>query len=150
MNRLARFFIKASLVYLAISAILGVLITIGPGYSFMHSHFALLGWVSFLLFGLSYESIPRFTGKPLFSEKLGFIQFWLGNIGLMGLTLSYPFMRMSALKGHDYSNALLMVIVFGIIVTISIFIFIYNIWKSMERINVSDKNGMGNRSIKRT
>lgn len=133
MNKLANIFIKTSLVYLAISTILGVLITIGPGYSFMHSHFALLGWVSFLLFGLTYEIIPRFTGRPLLSENLGVIQFWLGNIGLVGLTLSYPFMRMSMLKGHDFSNALAMVIVFGIIEAISIFIFIYNIWKSMER-----------------
>lgn len=135
MNRLARFFIKTSLVYLALSTVLGVLITVGPGYSFMHSHFALLGWVSFLLFGLTYESVQRFTDKPLFSEKLGFIQFWLGNIGLFGLALSYPFMRMSMLKGKDYSDALLMVIIFGVIETISIFIFIYNIWKSMERVS---------------
>jgi len=53
MNKLSRLFIKTSLVYLALSAILGVLITIGPGYSFMHSHFALIGWVSFMVFGLA-------------------------------------------------------------------------------------------------
>jgi len=131
MNKLSRLFIKTSLVYLALSTILGVLITIGPGYSFMHSHFALIGWVSFMLFGLAYESIPRYTSRALYSKKLGIIQFWLANIGLIGLSLSYPFMRMYDMKGKDYSDALTAVMIFGLIEAISCFIFIYNIWKSM-------------------
>ena len=132
MNKLAKLFVKTSLVYLAISTILGVLITIGPGYSFMHSHFALIGWVSFMIFGLAYESIPRFSSKPLYSRKLGMWQFWLANIGLIGLSLSYPVMRMYMLKGKDTSDAFLAVMIFGLIVAISCFIFIYNIWKSMD------------------
>jgi len=133
MNKLTNLFIKSSLIYLGISAILGVLITFGPGYSFMHSHLALLGWVSFLLFGLCYEIIPRFSGKPIYSENLGLVQFWLANIGLIGLVLSYPFMRMYMLKGYDYSYAQTIVVVFGALEAISIFVFIYNIWNSMER-----------------
>ena len=131
MNKLARLFIKTSLVYLAFSTILGVLITIGPGYSFMHSHFALIGWVSFMLFGLAYESIPRYTSRALYSKKLGIIQFWLANIALIGLSLSYPFMRIYMLKEKDSSDAATAVIIFGLIEAISCFIFIYNIWKSM-------------------
>jgi len=130
MNKLSNLFIKASLVYLALSTILGLLITIGPGYSFMHSHFALIGWVTFFIFGAAYEIIPRYSGIPVFSEKLGIVHFWLGNIGLVGLTLSYPFMRMAMLKGKDASDAALMVILFGVLEAISIFMFIFNIWKS--------------------
>jgi nitric oxide reductase large subunit len=132
MNKLAKLFVKTSLVYLALSTVLGVIITIGPGYSFMHSHFALIGWVSFMVFGLAYESIPRFSSKPLYSRKLGMWQFWLANIGLIGLSLSYPFMRMYTLKGKDASDAFLAVMIFGLIEAISCFIFIYNIWKSMD------------------
>jgi cytochrome c oxidase cbb3-type subunit 1 len=137
MNKLARLFIKTSLVYLALSTILGVLITIGPGYSFMHSHFAVVGWVSFMLFGLAYESIPRYTSRALFSKKLGIIQFWLANIGLIGLSLSYPFMRMYMLKEKDYSDAITAVMIFGLIEAISCFIFVYNIWKSMGNTGTS-------------
>lgn len=133
MNKLSNLFIKTSLVYLAISTVLGVLITIGPGYSFMHSHFSLIGWVSFFIFGAAYEIIPHNSGK--LSIRLGLIQFWLGNIGLIGLSLSYPFMRMFMLKGYDYSDALLFVTLFGLIEAISIFIFIYNIWKSIGKEN---------------
>jgi len=132
MNKLAKLFVKTSLVYLALSTILGVLITIGPGYSFMHSHFALIGWVSFMIFGLAYESIPRFSSKPLYSRKLGMWQFWLANIGLIGLSLSYPVMRMYMLKEKNYYDAMIAVIIFGLIEVISCFIFIYNIWKSMD------------------
>ncbi|MDP3105546.1 MAG: hypothetical protein Q8M95_13180 [Candidatus Methanoperedens sp.] len=133
MNKLSNLFIKTSLVYLALSTILGVLITIGPGYSFMHSHLALIGWVTFFIFGAAYEIIPHYSVRSVFSEALGLIHFWLGNIGLIGLALSYPFMRMYMLKEKDYSDALLMVILFGLIEAISIFMFIYNIWKSMEK-----------------
>lgn len=135
MNRLARLFIKTSLGYLALSAILGVLITFGPGYSFMHSHFALIGWVSFMIFGLAYESIPRFTSRALFNKNLGIIHFWLANIGLIGLSLSYPFMRMNMLKDKDFSDPMTAVIFFGLIEGISCFIFIYNIWKTMGNID---------------
>jgi len=138
MNKLARLFIRASLVYLALIAILGVLIIIGPGYSFMHSHFALIGWVSFMLFGLAYESIPRFTRRALYSRKLGFVHFWLANIGLIGLSLSYPFMRMYMLKGKNYSDTITVVMIFGLIEAVSYFIFIYNIWKSMGNTGSSE------------
>lgn len=77
MNKLSIIFIKTSLIYLALGTILGVLITIGPGYSFMHSHLALIGWVTFFIFGTAYEIIPRYSGTPVFSEKLGYIHFWL-------------------------------------------------------------------------
>ena len=127
MNKLAKLFITTGLVYLALATLLGVLITIGPGYSFMHSHFALIGWVSFMLFGIAYEIIPPSA------EKLGIIQLWLANIGLIGLSLSYPFMRMYMLKGKDYSDIMISVIIFGIIEAISVFIFIYNIWWQIEK-----------------
>lgn len=140
MDKLSSLFIKAALIYLAISTILGVLITIGPGYSFMHSHLALIGWVSFLLFGLAYLLLPQYTGNPLFSERLGLIQFWLANIGLIGLSLSYPFMRMYMLKELDYSLARTMVILFGTVEAISVFMFIYNIWKSMGIVRSQEEN----------
>ncbi len=135
MNKLSIRFIKTSLVYLALGTILGVLITIGPGYSFMHSHLALIGWVTFFIFGAAYEIIPHYSGRAIFNENLGYIHFWLGNIGLIGLVISYPFMKMYMLKGKDASDAALMVILFGSIEAISIFMFIYNIWKSIGKEN---------------
>jgi hypothetical protein len=132
MKKLPKLFIKGSLVFLALSAILGVLITIGPGYSFMHSHLALIGWVSFMIFGLCYEIIPRSCSRSIYSEKLGIAQFWLGTIGLIGLTVSYAFMTMYEIKGRDILGAKDLVLFFGVIETASIFMFIYNIWKTIS------------------
>ncbi len=132
MKKLPKLFIKGSLVFLALSAILGVLITIGPGYSFMHSHLALLGWVSFMLFGLCYEIIPRSCSRSVYSENLGIAHFWLAAVGLIGMSLSYPFMKMYMLKGYDYSDVVRLVLLFGVIETVSIFMFIYNIWKTIS------------------
>lgn len=133
MDKIPRLFIITGLIYLCVSSILGLLITIGPGYSFMHSHLALIGWVSFFIFGFIYDIIPRFSGKELFSEKLGKVHFWLGNIGLIGLSLSYPYMRMYMLKSYNYSDLLIIVLAFGTLLVISIFIFSYNIWKTLEK-----------------
>lgn len=132
MKKLPKLFIKGSLVFLAISAILGVLITIGPGYSFMHSHFALLGWVSFMLFGLCYEVIPRSCSRSIYSEKLGIAQFWLAAIGLIGLTVSYAFLTMYIVKGRDSEGVKDLVLFFGVIETLSVFMFIYNIWMTIK------------------
>jgi cbb3-type cytochrome oxidase subunit 1 len=33
--------------------------------------------VTFFIFGTAYEIIPRYSGTPVFSEKLGYIHFWL-------------------------------------------------------------------------
>ena len=61
-------------------------------------------------------------------------------------------MRMCVLKGHDYSGAASMVIIFGSVEAISIFMFIFNIWKSLDtkEKKVGDANGMGTRSRKGT
>ncbi len=63
MNKLSTLFIRTSLAYLALGTILGLLITIGPGYSFMHSHLALIGWVTFFIFGAAYKIIPHYSGS---------------------------------------------------------------------------------------
>ncbi len=49
-----------------------------------------------------------------------------------------PFMRMYMLKEYDYSSAAIMVIIFGSLEAISIFMFVFNIMKSLDaRIQVS-------------
>jgi cytochrome c oxidase cbb3-type subunit 1 len=133
MDKIPQKFIKAGLVYLGLSTVLGILIAIGPGYSFMHSHFGMVGFLSFVVFGICYQVIPGYSGTRIFSEKLAVLQFWLANIGLVGLSLAYPFMRMYMLKGYDFSDALTMVLLFGIIEGISVFMFIFNIWKTMGK-----------------
>jgi len=83
-------FILMGIVYLMIASILGVVMVIHPGavhLRFAHVHLNLLGWISMLIFGVGYHILPRFSGKPLHSNRLGEVQFWLANTGLIGLAL---------------------------------------------------------------
>jgi cytochrome c oxidase cbb3-type subunit 1 len=83
-------FILMGIIYLMIASILGIIMILDPAavnLRFAHVHLNLLGWMSMLIFGVGYHILPRFSGKPLHSNRLGEIQFWLANIGLIGLAL---------------------------------------------------------------
>jgi hypothetical protein len=53
-------------------------------------------------------------GRPLKSPKMGELQFWLANIGLVGMLLFYVLGNMA------------LTVAFGIIEAFSIFLFFYN------------------------
>jgi cbb3-type cytochrome oxidase subunit 1 len=128
-DKYAKAFVKASLVYLAIGVILGVLMVLWPDIRFtvtkVHTHINLLGFMAMMIYGVGYHILPRFMGRPVYSQQLGNIQVWLANITLVGLSLSWI---MEASQGRFWHN---LVILFGIGQAVSIFLFIINMWKSM-------------------
>jgi len=48
-----------------------------------HVHSGALGWVAFITFGSFYHLIPRLWETQMYSEKLIFLHFWLGTIGVV-------------------------------------------------------------------
>ncbi|MDR4508678.1 MAG: hypothetical protein MRJ65_10670 [Candidatus Brocadiaceae bacterium] len=120
MNTLSKNFLRASLVYFFISAILGILMVSMRNYPaqllFTHVHLNLLGWMSMMIYGVGYHILPRFTGKPLAYPKAGNLHFYLANIGLVGLVCFRPI--------HP------LVEIFAGIKVISIGMFVVNIWVS--------------------
>ncbi|MFV2059148.1 MAG: cytochrome-c oxidase, cbb3-type subunit I [Gammaproteobacteria bacterium] len=48
-----------------------------------HVHSGALGWVAFITFGSFYHLIPRLWDTKMYSEKLIFLHFWLGTIGVV-------------------------------------------------------------------
>lgn len=117
MDRFVRNFIFMSIVYLGISSVLGILMLSHPSLmhmKFVHSHLNMLGWVSMMIYGVGYHILPRFAGKPLKSVKIGELQFWLANIGLVGMLLFYV-LDNSALSS-----------IFGVVEFFSIILFFYN------------------------
>ncbi|MEE8403591.1 MAG: cbb3-type cytochrome c oxidase subunit I [Candidatus Hydrothermarchaeaceae archaeon] len=83
-------FILMGIIYLMIASAMGVAMIVHPGVvnlRFAHVHLNLLGWMSMLIFGVGYHILPRFSGKPLYSNRLAETQFWLANIGLIGMVL---------------------------------------------------------------
>ena len=125
MDRFVKNFILMSIVYLALASILGICMIGNPSLmslKFVHSHLMLLGWVSMMIYGVGYHILPRFAGKLLKSPKLGELQFWLANIGLVGMLLFYTL-------GVYNPGACIyrgLSIAFGVVEALSIFLFFYN------------------------
>jgi cbb3-type cytochrome oxidase subunit 1 len=129
MDKYAKAFVKASLIYLGIGAILGVLMAIWPDIRFtisrVHVHILLLGFMAMMIYGVGYHILPRFMGRPIYSHRLGNTQVWLANITLIGLSI---FWVLEASQGGIWHT---LAIVFGVGQTVSIFLFIINLWMSM-------------------
>jgi cytochrome c oxidase cbb3-type subunit 1 len=129
MDKYAKTFVKASLIYLGIGAILGLLMVIWPDIRFIisrvHVHILLLGFMAMMIYGVGYHILPRFMGRPIYSHLLGNIQVWIANITLVGLSLAW--IAETSQGGFWHYLAIL----FGIGQAVAIFIFIFNLWKSM-------------------
>ncbi len=125
MERFVKNFIGMSIFYLAVASLFGILMLAHPSLlslKFVHSHLNMLGWVSMMIFGVGYHILPRFTGKSLKSLKMGEFQFWLANIGLIGMLLFY----MLETSNPDVGFYRGLTVAFGLIEAISIFLFFYN------------------------
>ncbi|GFP31929.1 hypothetical protein HKBW3S42_00235 [Candidatus Hakubella thermalkaliphila] len=120
-------FVIASLIYLAVGVALGVLFFIVPEMRVLrsvHVHLNVVGFVTFMIFGVAYHILPRFRGKPLHSEPLAWVQFWLANIGLIGLLVSMTLYQ--PIAGLYVIGAL-----FAAILALSIYLFIYNMARTL-------------------
>jgi len=88
---------------------------------FVHSHLNMLGWVSMMIYGVGYHILPRFMGRPLHSNKIGIVQFYLANISLVAMLLFYT------LNVYNPNSLYRMVTVAaGIVQAFTIFLFFYN------------------------
>jgi cytochrome c oxidase cbb3-type subunit 1 len=122
-------FIYTGMIYLLIGVTLGVLFFIVPelrALRTVHAHLNLVGFIMFIIFGVAYHILPRFKGTPLYSEPLAWWQFWLANIGLIGLLV---FMSIGAYQPPGdlrYIQA-----AFGALLALSFYLFAYNMLRTL-------------------
>ena len=119
-------FAWASLIYLLIGSTMGFVMVLNSSpLTPSHAHVLLIGFVSMMIFGVGYHLLPVFAGTDLYSLRLAEIQFWLQNIGLIGLAFTMPYRYAS-------SNYLLVgTEAFGLISLLAIYIFVYNVARSL-------------------
>lgn len=125
MDRFVRNFIVMSIVYLGLAAFFGIVMLASPSHlylKFIHSHLNMLGWVSMMIYGVGYHILPRFAGKRLKSVKMGEVQFYLANIGLVGMLLFYT-LQMNSPEVVLYKS---LSVAFGLMEVLSIVLFFYN------------------------
>lgn len=118
-------FAWASLFYLVIGSTLGVTMVINSSpMTPTHAHVLLIGWISMMIFGVGYHLLPVFAGTDLYSLRLAEAQFWMQNIGIVGLAVTMPYRY----SNSDYRFG---TILFGAVSLLAIYIFVYNIARSL-------------------
>lgn len=132
MDRTTVWFIKAGMIYFLIGSFVGFSMAIWPEvvtyYRAVHAHFNLLGWMTMMIFGVAYHILPRFSGRPLHSPLIARTQFYLANIGLIGMVLSLAFITH---RGSTIFSRTLLTI-FSLTEVIAISLFVYNMWKTIR------------------
>ncbi len=126
MSGITVWFIRMAMTYFLLAVLLGIFMAIaGPAYPYMqiHVHFNLLGWMSMTVYGVGYHILPRFSGRPLWSDRLSYFHIWLANIGLLGMTLGW------VVRGVDSGAVLL---VSSILEAVSIAFFVINMMKTIK------------------
>jgi cbb3-type cytochrome oxidase subunit 1 len=88
----------------------------------------MLGWVSMMIFGVGYHILPRFSGKPIKYPKIGEIQFWAANIGLVGMLIFYSLSVYNPLPAYN-----LLTVIFGIVEVFAVALFFYNMFATLLR-----------------
>jgi cbb3-type cytochrome oxidase subunit 1 len=93
MDRTTLWFLKASLTYFFIAAILGVVMGVWPQTLMLlrttHVHLNLVGWISMMIYGVGYHILPRFSGRPLRYPQWPLVQFYAANLGLWGMVAGF-------------------------------------------------------------
>ena len=127
MSNVTVWFIRCAVVYFVLAALLGIAMTIsGPLYPLrpIHTHLNLLGWMSMMIFGVAYHILPRFSGVPLWSDRLAMAQLWLANIGLIGMGVGWTLLGMG--------SSFVVLHVFALVESLAIVIFAINMLKTIK------------------
>jgi cbb3-type cytochrome oxidase subunit 1 len=122
-------FLKASLAWLGLGVTLGLAMACHPVwtvYRAVHLHMNLLGFVAMMIFGVAYHVIPRFTGHPLHSRRLGGLHWWSATIGLSLFSIGL------AAQSHAAASAALFLAIGGSLSAVGAFVFIFNIWRTID------------------
>ena len=133
MDRYVKGFIIMSVVYLGSASVLGIGMMLYDelqNLRFVHSHFMLLGWVSMMIYGVGYHILPRFSGVPLWSDKLAVAHIFTANIGLLGMIAGWTFKET---VGYGMLHG------FAMIEGLSVIFFALNMFKTIRAVSPPPK-----------
>ncbi|MCZ7603197.1 MAG: cbb3-type cytochrome c oxidase subunit I [Melioribacteraceae bacterium] len=121
------YYLAAAVFYLIVTAVAGLLLSINLytpyikinhlQYLNLHAHIAFVGWVSFVVMGVTYKLIPMFTLSHKYSTKSALGAFVLINTGLLGISTAM-----------HYENTTIFFYFFVILIAVGIFLFLYQVY----------------------
>lgn len=125
-------YLRMSVIYFAAGALAGFYMIINPevsGYFVTaHAHLNLLGFMSMMIYGVGYHILPRFSGQHIYSPKIMHLQFWMSNLGLIGMAIGWPLL----VRGDFSSIAGPLMILSSLISFAAVILFAFNILKTVK------------------
>jgi cbb3-type cytochrome oxidase subunit 1 len=121
-------YVKASITYLAVGGTI-LLLTFSHLLPFNLTAFyfmQLYGFVAMMIFGLSYLFVPSFAHAFLHSLRLARLQFWVMNVGIIGMTITF-----SGLIPYN-PNISFATLGFLVILLLAVYIHVFNLWMTMR------------------
>lgn len=130
MEPFVRRFIRSSLIWFLAGGLLGLDQLLRPYAAAAerpaHVHAGLLGFVSMMIFGVAYHTMPRFAGAPLHSRRLAALHVWLANAGVLGLVTGWIVRVQTPLAGR-------WLLALGAAASAAGgALFVYNIWRTLD------------------
>ncbi len=124
MERVIVWYLRMSVIYFVIGVLTGFALLLWPDYAIefipVHVHLNLLGFMSMMIYGVGYHILPKFSGVFIHSPRIMNIQFWIANAGLIGMTVSWPFMLREVLIASSFLSV------------VAVFLFVYNMLKTIK------------------
>lgn len=106
MPKLTRWFVQASLLYLGLSLLVGVLLAAQPFFNLppfvnglrpVFFHLFMVGWLTQLIFGVMHWMFPKFSSeRPRGSESIILFVFLALNLGLLLRSIAEPMASMQS------------------------------------------------------
>jgi cytochrome c oxidase cbb3-type subunit 1 len=126
-------YLRMSVVYFVVGTLIGFAMLLWPSesgyYVPIHVHLNLLGFMSMMIYGVGYHILPKFSGTYIYSPRIMKIQFWMANAGLIGMSVSWPFV----MRG-DAALSETILIVSALLSIISVLLFTFNILKTIKAV----------------
>jgi hybrid cluster-associated redox disulfide protein len=124
MDKYTKAFIVASLMYLLLGSILGMLTGINASfanYQFTHVHLNLLGFMAMMIYGVGYFILPRFNARALRWPGMVPVHFYTANVGLLGMCI---FQQMRYASGSSLMTTAF--VFFALVEVVSVLLFVGN------------------------
>ncbi len=126
-------YLRMSVVYLVIGTTLGAYMGLGyagilpgqdpsEGMVLVHVHLLLVGFVSMMIFGISYHVLPRFAGRgpDPYSPRAAVVQFWVLNAGLV------------AFAAGLWTGSAWAIATGGVLMLSGMYIYAWNVWRTLS------------------
>lgn len=137
MPTLARYFIKAGMIYFVTGLLLAAIVTAQPIFDLpaniallrpTYLHLLTVGWITQLIVGVAYWMFPKYTKEnPRGNERLGWAIFLLLNMGIILRSIGEPLVAFYPTLGAGWLLA-----ISGVVQLLGGWGFILNTWPRVK------------------